>query len=161
MGYFVPNKNQVFHWGFNLSKVGAPQLLVYLGSLGLPCASDLQCRFLGPCGNSLESPTQILGCCCVYPQQVWDIRSSSRDCIEFHYSYTVGLGHYPALQMGKLRQGEKQPRTSPCLHLPTFLAVLPPKSQNVTGHINPPTTSLGSSMLSNAKSPKGPDTGPS
>lgn len=140
MGYLVPNKNQRFHWGFGLSKVEAPQLLVYLGSLGLPCASVLQWRFLGPCENSLESPSQVLGWCCLYPQQIWDV---CRDCTEIHYSYTVGLWHYPALQMGKLRQGKKQPRTSPYLHLPTFLAVLPPKPQNMTGHINPSTTSLG------------------
>lgn len=38
-GYLVPKKNQMFQRSFNLSKVDVPHFLMYLDSLGLPCAS--------------------------------------------------------------------------------------------------------------------------
>lgn len=50
--YLVPNKNQMFHRIFNLSKAEAPSLQVYLNSVwewAVPHFPHLQCRFPWPC----------------------------------------------------------------------------------------------------------------
>lgn len=169
----VPNKNQIFHRIFNLSKVEAPSMHVYLNSVGLPRSSLSPFAMQTPRAMWKQlgkpSPNIILSLYCVYLQHIWDVRSSSWDCIGIQH-FLLQKATQRVFDISQLCRWVNwgkdqcdpgdQELGQDLSHHPS-LAVLSPRLQEITGHTDLSILDRLSSVLRWAKCSEIPDTGSS